>query len=198
MKKNSFNTFEYELPAHYTEVLSVDATDKRFAIWMNVWALFLAAVISVLAYFLIKPTDFLRNYSSLRALVAIASLFLYILLHELVHGLAYKSLTHEKLTFGLTLSVAYCGVPNIYVYRRTALIALLAPFLLFTLVFLIGIIWLTDPWDKLYAAVVFSFHVGGCIGDLYDTYLYMTKLKDPMTLMQDTGPKQTFYQQLSE
>ena len=39
---------------------------------------------------------------------------LYMVLHELTHGLFYKIFTHEKLKFGMTLTVAYCGIPRIY------------------------------------------------------------------------------------
>ncbi|MCQ2122483.1 MAG: DUF3267 domain-containing protein, partial [Fibrobacter sp.] len=69
------------------------------------------------------------------AVFALAAVMLvYIVLHELVHGAVYKLLTGQKLTFGFKASVAYCGVPDIYVYRRTALAALLAPFVVFDIV----------------------------------------------------------------
>ena len=67
----------------------------------------------------------MRFFHLSTSLVFFLMLVLYILLHELVHGAAYKLLTGRKLTFGLTLSVAYCGVPDIFVYRNAALAALL-------------------------------------------------------------------------
>ena len=36
-------------------------------------------------------------------------------------------------------------------------------------------------------------HIGGCVGDLYDAALYLFRFRDPLTLMRDTGPKQSFY-----
>ena len=50
----------------------------------------------------------------------------YVILHELIHGLVYKLLTKQKLKFGLALTVVYCGVPDIYVYRTAALLSLTA------------------------------------------------------------------------
>ena len=52
---------------------------------------------------------------------------------------------------------------------------------------------LENAWDKIYAAFLLGLHIGGCTGDLYDTYLYLFKFRSPDTLMRDTGPKQTFY-----
>ncbi|MBR5044032.1 MAG: hypothetical protein IKX66_01680, partial [Clostridia bacterium] len=40
--------------------------------------------------------------------------------------------------------------------------------------------------------VLFAFHFGGCVGDLYDTVLLLFRLKGKL-LMRDTGPMQTFY-----
>ena len=42
-------------------------------------------------------------------------------------------------------------------------------------------------------ALLLAVHIGGCVGDLYDAGLYRFRFRRPDTLMQDTGPKQTFY-----
>lgn len=186
-------TFESELPADYKEIFTVDATEKRTVIWMNVAAVAVMLAVGGISVLCLRPGNFFENYSLPRNLLFLAAMFGYIVLHELVHGLAYKLLTKQKLTFGLTLSVAYCGVPNIYVYRKTALIALLAPFVVFTVVFTVAAILFTNAWDRLYALILLALHLGGCVGDLYDTFLYCFRFKNPDTLMRDTGPKQTFY-----
>lgn len=84
-------------------------------------------------------------------------------------------------------------MPDIYVYRTPALIALLAPFVVFTIAFGVPLFFLTNEWDKVYCSALLALHVGGCCGDLYDTFLYLFKFKSSDTLMRDTGPKQTFY-----
>ena len=188
------NSFEKELPSEYRPVKVVDATDKKLGICLNIAALGTAAAIVAVTVLAVKPRDFLGSYSLLRNLILCGGMFLYIVLHELVHGLAYKCLTGQKLTFGMTLTVAYCGVPDIFVYRRTALISLLAPFAVFLPVFLLPTLLCADPWDQVYASVMLGLHVGGCAGDLYDTFLYIVRFRAPSTLMQDTGPKQTFYE----
>lgn len=195
MKDTEHIHWEAELPEGYEEVLSVDAKSKKFTIFMTVGSLILTVIPIVIAYFLIRPTDFYENFNPVSYFVALGALLVYIVLHELTHGAAYKLLTGRKLTFGMTLTVAYCGVPDIFVYRKAALISLLAPFTVFSVVFLAAAFLLPNPWDQFYAAVVFAIHFGGCIGDLYDTVLYLTRFRDPKTLMKDTGPKQTFYLQ---
>ena len=185
--------YEKELPGGYREAYVLDAASKKVGVWMNVAAAVIMAVIIAAAALVIRPSHFLEESAVLHWLILFVSLFAYIILHELVHGAAYKLLTGQKLTFGLTATVAYCGVPDIYVYRRTALISLLSPFVVFTLVFGGLMLALSSPADKLLAAIALAVHVGGCTGDLYDTGLYLFRFRDPRTLMRDTGPKQTFY-----
>ena len=186
-------SFERELPEGYGEVYSFDAGDKKTIRKMNAIALAASLALLTIPKLVMRMPPLPPVKLLLFLVLFIASLFIYLVLHELVHGAAYKLLTGEKLKFGLTPSVAYCGVPDIYVYRRTALISLLAPFTVFSVIFLLGMLLM---WGNIWgyaSGVLFACHAGGCAGDLYDTYLYLTRFRDPRTLMRDTGPKQTFY-----
>lgn len=189
---NSYN----ELPTGYKPIKEIDATNKKTEIIFNSIALLIMAVIFV-ALFFIKKIDINPEKDNLaRYYIATVSfllaMVLYIVLHELVHGILYKALTKEKLTFSITLSRAFCGVPNIYTTRKTSLIALLAPFTVFTIILGTLIIFLPNDIVGLYTILLFTIHFGGCIGDLYCIYLLLFKLpKD--TLINNTGPKQTFY-----
>jgi hypothetical protein len=185
--------FEKELPEGYREVFSIDAKNKKTALIMSLAAFFITAALCVASWLIVRPYGYSPDHLIARYLIFLIVLLAYIVLHELVHGLAYKLLTGQKLTFGITFSAAYCGVPEIYVYRKTALISLLAPFTVFSVVFIALALIFRDPWDRFAALLAFSIHAGGCIGDLYDTFLYLTRFRDPRTLMQDTGPKQTFW-----
>lgn len=185
--------FEKELPQGYEADFTVDAENKKTAVLMNVAALVITAILIVASYFLIKPTDFLENFRVSRYFIVVGVLFVYIVLHELVHGIAYKLMTKQKLKFGITFSAAFCGVPDIYVYRKTALISLLAPLTVFSVLLILAAVLLKNEWDKFYALILFSIHFGSCSGDIYDTFLYLTRFKDSSVLMRDTGPKQTFY-----
>ena len=189
-------SFEEALPEGYVPRLTVDCQSKKLGILMNLTALAIMVVLFVVFWRLIQPWDaFLAAplLSLLKLVVFTMAVTAYIVLHELLHGAAYKLLTGHKLTFGLTWSAAYCGVPDIFVYRSAALIALLTPFVVFTIVFLLAVLLIADPVSRCMAAFLLVTHIGGCVGDLYDTGLYLFRFRDPATLMQDTGPKQTFY-----
>lgn len=193
MKRKSF---EEVLPAGYAPQLTVDFQKKGPAILMNLIAFVVMAGLDVLFWLLIQPWEAFMAAplaSLLKTVILLIALLGYVVLHELLHGAAYKLLTGHRLTFGITWSAAYCGVPDIFVYRNTALIALLAPFVVFTMVFLLAVLLLTEPVSRYMAAFLLAAHLGGCAGDLYDTGLYLFRFRDPAALMQDTGPKQTFY-----
>ena len=186
--------WEKELPAGYREALVIDAKDNK----KLVTALSLA---SLLVFGLFLWLGILWQWNNMaqtepplgRMWLFVLSLLVYIVLHELTHGAAYKLLTGQKLTFGLTLTVAFCGVPEIYVYRRASLIAVLAPFVVFTVLGALLLFVLPGPWERFFVMAFLGLHIGGCSGDLYNTWMYLTRFRDPRTLTRDTGPVQTFY-----
>ncbi len=194
-------TFELQLPQNYVEAKTIDAkSDKKVMTIFSILSLLvvvIAIVIAVLCLNAKQPNwveQSIQDTSNLwHSLLFFVAMFVYVVLHELTHGIVYKLTTKQKLTFGLTLTVAYCGVPNIYVYRKTALKVLLAPFVVFLPIFIVVLCLVTNPIDVIWSAFLLGMHVGGCVGDLYCTYLYLFKFRDNQTLMRDTGPVQTFY-----
>ncbi len=195
-------TYESQLPEGYTLKKHINAKDKRTGIIFNLAALVVMAVIiagAVLSVVLNGERfgSGVEEPARLAAgLVFAGCLLAYIVLHELVHGATYKILTGEKLTYGISLSCAFCGLPKVYTYRRTALAALLAPFVLFSAVLLPVCVWLyfVHPYYYLLAAALFGMHVGGCSGDIYMTYVLLFRYKSADTLIRDTGPEQFIYQ----
>ena len=185
--------FEPTLPEGYREALLIDAGNTKFGIIMNLAAVVIMILILVLTVPLLRLHSFTVLFSIPKLLLMMLLLIGYVVAHELVHGIAYKLMTGQKLTYGFSLTVAYCGVPDIYVYRRTALVSLLAPFTVFTLLFGSLMLFLHNPGWRLVFAFLLAIHIGGCVGDLYDTLLYLFRFRDPETLMNDTGPAQRFY-----
>ena len=189
--------FERQLPEGYREVKTIDAKDKKVGIVLNLIALIPLVISMVAVYFAIgKPALITDEENAVENLISIVVtlivLIAYVILHELVHGAVYKYFTREKLTFGLTFSAAFCGVPQIYVYRKPALVAVLAPFVVFLPIFLTLCFVLPTPLMKMCSAFMLGMHIGGCSGDLWVSGLLLFKLRDPATLINDTGPKQTF------
>lgn len=185
-----------QLPEGYREVYHLNAKAKKTGLILSVGSLVMA--LAVILPCLLTTDDILDEslaFNLIALLVCCALIIGYVVAHELVHGAAYKLLTGRKLTFGITLTVAFCGVPDIYVSRRTALIALLAPFTVFSLLFSALAAGLYFVNHTYYAAVilVLGVHFGGCIGDLYMTCLLLFKYKNKLLLMRDTGPEQFIY-----
>ena len=191
--------FERELPSGYKQVKYINAKDKKFGIIFNLIAVAVLAVVMLIAVLPLMSAEVEYEYNSTKSFVAwgvfLLLMVLYIVLHEIVHGIAYKALTGERLTFGISWSCAFCGVPNVYTYRRTALIALVSPLVVFTLIFvpLTVFLFYVDVVYYLFSAVLLGMHLGGCSGDIYCTILFLFKYKDKKTLLRDTGPEQYYY-----
>lgn len=194
--------FEEKLPENYRLVKTVDATKAPFAVVFNLLSLVMMVGAFAVLYFafgtdvsLIKEQFLtLPDFTKILALLLLVVGFIvYIVLHELVHGVVYKAFTKRKLTFGVTMTCAYCGVPDVFVYRTASLCAVLAPFVIFSIAFIVPMFFLQNTVWFLLLAALFAMHFGGCVGDLYITVLYVFKFRDGKTLMRDTGPVQTFY-----
>ena len=188
-------TFERAIPEGYREVYHIDAANKKTGLLLTLGSLLIAACLIFFFFLSIESISIdLRNLMKYN-LVFLVVMLAYVILHELTHGAVYKTLTKEKLRFGITWSAAFCGVPDIYTYRDTALKSLGAPLVLFSVILIPLLIWLyrVDAGWYLVAGLIFSLHISGCIGDLYMTALFLTKFKDPATLMRDTGPEQWIY-----
>lgn len=191
--------FYKKLPDGYLRVLTIDMKNKKLMLRLN-----LIACIILLPFMFAGFYQFgLNGYGSdpdniLWSLLGCMAVYfilmaVYLVLHELTHGAVYWFVTRQKLTFGFNGMIAWCGVPKIYVNRKTALAALLAPFLVFDVIF--GIMAVV-PESHMISGIgwlLLGTHISGCIGDLYDTSLLLFRLKQPDLLMKDTGPVQSFY-----
>lgn len=188
MNKN----FEKSLPEGYVEVFAIDAKDKNTMRKISLFSLLIMGLYLVI-FSLFTPINLHLMSDDKIVGTFILGMIGYIIVHELLHGLVYKVYTHQKLTFGFSLTVAYCGVPNIFVYRKTALLSLAAPLVVLSAIFTVLLCVVDAPNWHLMIALLFGIHLSGCVGDIYDIFLYLVRYKDKSILMNDTGPKQTFY-----
>lgn len=195
-------TFERDLPRGYKVGGVIDASQNKLAVMptvLSVISLFIAIGLLYLP-FILDPNSVrfdirlgenrLPYYA-----IALALTVVYVILHELVHGAVYKMHTGEKLTYGFAQTCAYCGVPKIFTYRKTAIASVLTPFALFTLMLVPTLVVCYFFNAGLYLAfgIVFTIHLSTCSDDLYVAFLFLTKYKDNRTLMNGTGPKVAFF-----
>jgi len=198
--------FEKELPKNYNQKLYLNAKNVKLGLILNLISLIVFVGIAAISVAFVPFDERWGTLSVdelLEVLIKISLFFIafalliavYLVLHELVHGLFYKRMTGEKLTFGISWSCAFCGVPNIYVYRKTALISSSAPLVIFTVILmpLTAILYFVNTAAYLLSAFVFGMHLGGCAGDIYVILLLCFKYKNPKTLVRDSGPEQFFY-----
>ncbi|MBQ3492941.1 MAG: DUF3267 domain-containing protein [Clostridia bacterium] len=192
--KTSFYT---TLPDGYDSVFHINAKSTKTGLALNLSALILAFIVMYLLTLLVDLSVIFTTHPLVLCAVfsgVAFSLLIYMILHELLHGIAYKLTTGRKLTFGISWSCAFCGVPDIYVTRKTALIALLTPFIFFSVLFVVALIFfIHNRLIFLAIGFVFAMHVGGCAGDLFVFLLLLIKFRSKNLLMKDTGPEQTFY-----
>ena len=197
-KTEQEKNFERVLPEGYRLAVHLDAKSVKLGVIMNLAALVLAAVVMALAVFAFVLLGGARERISVPPLIALSVFCVgelgYMVLHELTHGFVYKHTTGEKLTFGMSWSCAFCGVPNIYVYRKTAIRACAAPLVVFSAIFLLLTVvsYCLSPILYFVFALLLALHLGGCSGDIYGLLL-LAKHKDARVLMRDTGPEQFLY-----
>ena len=196
MRKKTRKNFEKQLPPGYRAVFHIDARNIKTGLIFSLLSFIPLALMIFIFSFTLEISFLAEIYDfSLCMLGIFVGIFVYMVLHELTHGIVYKKMTGRKLTFGISWSCAFCGVPDIYVYRKTAILALLAPFVVFTALFLPLTIfgYFFNPYLYLLFGTLFAMHVGGCSGDLYMFFLLAFRFKKGDILMRDTGPEQWIY-----
>lgn len=190
--------FEKTLPNDYHPVYTIDAKNKK-TLWRINWLsllLFFATITPLLLYFIHKTglhLLLLLSAGTSHYFILLVVYVTYVCGHEIVHGIAYWLLTHQKLSFGIAPGVAFCGVPDLFVYRRPALVAVLAPLITFGIVFSFAILLSTRISWKIFWVLVLTVHIGGCSGDILVACLMLFRFRSTTLLVRDTGPAQTFY-----
>ena len=195
------NHYFKELPEEYEMDYEIDAKSAKFTIVYGLILNLILVIGTIAICFAIRNISISDLFGPNRtikinilALLAfLASMVAYLVLHELTHGLFYKIFTHEKLTYGFTLTVAYCGCPKLYVKKWPMFITTLAPFVVFSIAFIIPLFFIKDNAIYVIMSILLGVHIGGCIGDLYCAVLMLFKYHKKNLLINDTGPKQTFY-----
>ncbi len=190
-----------DLPEGYKEAYCIDASKKSLGIILNVIALSIAAVIIAGLYiakigFVLIPLADIQTFLALFALCV--ALIAYLVVHELTHGLFYKLLTRQKLRFGFTLTVAYCGLKEGYVNKKTGLLAVLAPLVIHSVWMVLLIVFLPANVWAVMVIFLFALHFSGCIGDMWVAATLIFRFKGNSVLVCDDGPCQRFYDYLPD
>ena len=184
-----------ELPPGYREVDSIDLQkDKKLALLVNGLALLIVLAMAIPMHFVVPVTDLFdmsQGYGSyfLRFGVLLGAIIVYMVLHELVHGITMKMCGTKKVKYGFTGLYAYAGSEDYY-DRKSYITIALAPIVvlgavLLVLNFLVPTQWFwVVYWIQIY-------NISGAAGDLYVTCRFSRLPAD--ILVQDYGVGMTVY-----
>lgn len=142
---------------------------------------------------MLRPDQVLVNLERIGISTIVILLGAYVgilVLHELIHGLFFWFMTHERPYFGVKAMYAYASAPDWYLPRNPYLLVGIAPFALITLIgiFLIPFV---SPRGLIILLFAMTVNAGGAVGDLFTVAWLLTQ---PVTvLVRDSGDSFTVY-----
>ena len=177
------------LPEDYGEIYSLNLQkDKRAAIIVNLLALAIAAVMAVSMNFFVPVTSFfdmsggiVRYFLRLAALIVL--MVLYMVLHELVHGIAMKLCGTKRVKYGFTGLYAFAGSEDYYDKKSYNFIAL-APIVLWGTVLAAVNFFVPTEWFWI-VYMIQLINISGAAGDLFAAVKFSRMPKN--ILIQDSG-----------
>ncbi len=131
--------------------------------------LFIIPVLLTWAYYKLSNTtlniNIIESSSLLDCIVICVLMFLWMILHEIIHGIAYhlNGAKNENITFGAALEkgVFYCKCGE-FINKKNIIISLLSPFMIIGVITLI-IGWLINSFLLIALSVI---NISGAAGDL--------------------------------
>ena len=177
------------LPEDYGEIYSLNLQkDKRAAIIVNLLAFAIAAVMAVSMNFFVPVTSFfdmsggiVRYFLRLAALIVL--MVLYMVLHELVHGIAMKLCGTKRVKYGFTGLYAFAGSEDYYDKKSYIFIAL-APIVLWGTVLAAVNFFVPTEWFWI-VYMIQLINISGAAGDLFAAVKFSRMPKN--ILIQDSG-----------
>lgn len=183
------------LPEGYKKIYYIDLQkNKKMALFVNLLAVIIAAALILPMHFLIPITSLfdmdagLYNYF-FRFGTLLVLMIVYMVLHELVHGIAMKMCGTKKVKYGFTGLYAFAGSDDYYDKKSYIFIAL-APVVLWGIVLAIVNSFVSVEWFWV-VYLLQIINLSGAAGDLFVTVKFSRFPKD--ILIKDYGVGMTVY-----
>ena len=189
-----------QLPDGYREIYAIDLQkNKKLALLVNGLAIAITVLLAVPAHFAVSIGtlfDMSRGYGAyfLRFGVLMVSIVAYMVLHELVHGVAMKLCGTKRVKYGFTGLYAFAGSEDYYGKASYIFIAL-APVVLWGVVLLVLQFFVPTSWFWVVYLVQIS-NLSGAAGDYFVTLRFSRLPKD--ILVQDYGVGMKVYSRTEE
>ena len=182
------------LPQNYTELFSLNLQkEKKTALLVNGLSLLLGLVMIIPMVFVVPFSTMVQagglSALSIRLLVLSVLYIVYMVLHELVHGMAMKLCGTKKVKYGFTGMYAFAGSDDYYDKKGYIFIAL-APVVVWGIV--LAVVNCLVPKDWFWVVyLIQTFNVSGAAGDWFVTVKFSGLPKD--ILVKDYGVGMTVY-----
>ena len=183
------------LPDDYKEIYAVNLQkNKKMAIIVNLIAVAIAVIMAVPMHFVVPFSTVFSMENGLfpyilRFAALIILMFLYLILHELVHGIAMKLCGTKKVKYGFTGMYAFAGSKDYYDKKAYIFIAL-APVVLWGIVLAVINPFVPVEWFWI-VYLIQIMNVSGAAGDLFVTVTFSHLPQD--ILVQDYGVSMTVF-----
>lgn len=183
------------LPEGYREIYDIDLQkDKKTALFVNLLALAIAALLVIPMLFVVPISSLfsmengMGNYF-LRFGTLLVLIIVYMILHELVHGIAMKLCGTRKVKYGFTGMYAFAGSKDFYDKKAYIFIAL-APVVLWGIVLAAITPLVSAQWFWVIYLIQIT-NLSGAAGDLFVTAKFLRLPSD--ILIQDYGVGMTVF-----
>lgn len=183
------------LPEGYREIYYIDLQkNKIMAIIVNGLALVIAVLLAGFMNFIVPFDTMVNVEDEMRTVlikfgVLIGSIIIYMVLHELVHGIAMKICGTKKVKYGFTGMYAFAGSEDFYDKEAYIFIAL-APVVFWGIV--LAVVNLIVPIDWFWIIYLIQIvNLSGAAGDLFVSVKFSRMPKD--ILIEDYGVGMAVY-----
>lgn len=183
------------LPEGYAESFKLDLQkDRKTMLLVNGVALVLMLLFALLGHWIVPITTLFSMEQGMgmyfaRFVTLIVGYVVYMVLHELVHGICMKYYSGVKPHYGFKGMYAFAG-SNAYFCKKAYIIIALAPVVVWGVV--LGALCAAVPQEWFW--VVYCIQIGnlsGAAGDLFVSWRLSKEPKD--ILVNDTGVAMTIY-----
>ena len=184
-----------QLPEGYALSEHIDLQkDKKLMLAVNGLALVVMLLLGVIGHLFVPISQFCTMEDGvgmmwLRLAVLFAGCTIYMVLHELTHGVFMKHYSGAPVKYGFTWSYAYAG-SEAYFDKRSYIVIALAPIVVLGIVLTVLNAIVPESWFWVVYFVQIA-NLSGAAGDLYVTARFSKKPKD--ILIQDSGVAMSVY-----
>ena len=183
------------LPEGYAKIYSIDLQKNvKTAILVNLLAGVIAALMVIPVHFAVPIQTLFFPVGGvgklqIKTVVMIGAMILYMILHELVHGVAMKICGTKKVKYGFTGMYAFAGSEDLY-DKKSYIFVALAPVVFWGVVLLIINLFVPLGWFWVVYLIQIA-NISGAAGDFFVTVKFLKMPRD--ILVQDYGVGMTVY-----